>query len=201
MPRQFSCPNHQRTIPPSPFSMSFFANRRELFSQSTTVVAQIGSFLLWLASLADLPVSSVISTLKLFPLKPKKYTLNAEFRKMYLKNNLNEKVFTVQPENIVLTERGGQTVKIIDFGTALQLRKGEKVLFAICECFSNFFFKGAGNGWHRWICCSWGWFSSRICIKVIDNLIWYRALIQSYSKKKKKKKVIPMIQYLDWIIS
>ena len=60
---------------------------------------------------------------------------------MYLKNNLNEKVFTVQPENIVLTERGGQTVKIIDFGTALQLRKGEKVLFAICECFSNFFFQ------------------------------------------------------------
>ena len=52
---------------------------------------------------------------------------------MYLKNNLNEKVFTVQPENIVLTERGGQTVKIIDFGTALQLRKGEKVLFAICK--------------------------------------------------------------------
>ena len=128
----------------SPFSMTFFTNRvvrRELFSQSTTVVAQIGSFLLWLASLADLPVSSVISTHKLFPLKPKKYTLNAEFRKMYLKNNLNEKVFTVQPENIVLTERGGQTVKIIDFGTALQLRKGEKVLFAICECFSNFFFQ------------------------------------------------------------
>ena len=74
---------------------------------------------------------------------------------MYLKNNLNEKVFTVQPENIVLTERGGQTVKIIDFGTALQLRKGEKVLFVVCECFSiHKIFKGAGNGWHRRICCS-----------------------------------------------
>lgn len=33
----------------------------------------------------------------------------------------------LKPENIVLTERGGQTVKIIDFGTAMQLRKGEKV--------------------------------------------------------------------------
>ena len=131
--------------------MSFFANRRELFSQSTTVVAQIGSFLLWLASLADLPVSSVISTHKLFPLKPKKYTLNAEFRKMYLKNNLNEKVFTVQPENIVLTERGGQTVKIIDFGTALQLRKGEKVLFAICECLWMFQYSQNFQRCRQWL--------------------------------------------------
>ena len=43
----------------------------------------------------------------------------------------------MQPENIVLTERGGQTVKIIDFGTAMQLRKGEKVEnnynFVFCE--------------------------------------------------------------------
>ena len=36
-------------------------------------------------------------------------------------------IIGLQPENIVLTERGGQTVKIIDFGTAMQLRKGEKV--------------------------------------------------------------------------
>jgi len=33
----------------------------------------------------------------------------------------------LKPENIVLTEKDGQTVKIIDFGTAMQLRKGEKV--------------------------------------------------------------------------
>ena len=43
----------------------------------------------------------------------------------------DERIF--QPENIVLTERGGQTVKIIDFGTAMQLRKGEKVQKKICN--------------------------------------------------------------------
>ena len=42
-----------------------------------------------------------------------------------------------QPENIVLTERGGQTVKIIDFGTAMQLRKGEKVEQTIILYFVN----------------------------------------------------------------
>ena len=33
----------------------------------------------------------------------------------------------LQPENIVITEAGGQTVKIIDFGTARRLKDGEKV--------------------------------------------------------------------------
>lgn len=33
----------------------------------------------------------------------------------------------LKPENIVITEMGGKTVKIIDFGTALSLKQGEKV--------------------------------------------------------------------------
>lgn len=33
----------------------------------------------------------------------------------------------LKPENIVITERGGKTVKIIDFGSALRLRDGEQV--------------------------------------------------------------------------
>ena len=37
----------------------------------------------------------------------------------------------IQPENIVITEKNGKEIKIIDLGTALRLFPGEKVHLSI----------------------------------------------------------------------
>ena len=45
----------------------------------------------------------------------------------------------LQPENIVITEKGGKDIKIIDLGTALKLHPDEKVVFSIIERSKNFY--------------------------------------------------------------
>ena len=76
--------------------------------------------------------ASLISILKIS--KGLDYLHRKSIVHLDLKVGLDKKIFCYifepnvrQPENIVLTEKDGQTVKIIDFGTAMQLRKGEKV--------------------------------------------------------------------------
>jgi hypothetical protein len=78
-------------------------------------------------SQTDLPGSSVPSHQKYRPLGPqgdvdKKYSITYSFSKKNLKNICSY----FQPENIVCSGRNGESIKIIDFGTAMQLTSGQQ---------------------------------------------------------------------------
>ena len=113
--------------------------------------------------------ASLISILKIS--KGLDYLHRKSIVHLDLKVGLDKKIFCYifepnvrQPENIVLTEKDGQTVKIIDFGTAMQLRKGEKVKEIklskrpLLNVRTFFLFQGSSNGWNGRICCSRGLF-------------------------------------------
>ena len=43
----------------------------------------------------------------------------------------------IKPENIMCTQREGTTIKIVDFGTALLLSPGHRVLYGVDQSYKN----------------------------------------------------------------